>query len=118
MLQAMNTGHEGSMTTIHANTPRDALARLETMIMMAGFEMPLKPMRTQISSAINLIVQASRLQGGPRKITCITEVLGMEQDTVITQDIYKYQKDGINEMGDGVRQVRRDGSPAELHVAA
>ena len=89
MLQAMNTGHEGSLTTIHANTPRDAIARLETMIMMAGFELPLKAMRAQIASAVDLIVQASRLQGGPRKITYITEVVGMEQDTVVMQDIYQ-----------------------------
>jgi len=99
MLQAMNTGHEGSMTTLHANTPRDALARLETMIMMAGFELPLKAMRTQIASAIDLIVQASRLQGGPRKITCITEVVGMEQDTVVMQDIYRFDKVGVDELG-------------------
>jgi pilus assembly protein CpaF len=99
MLQAMNTGHEGSMTTIHANTPRDALSRLETMIMMSGFELPLKAMRTQVASAVDLIVQASRLQGGPRKITYITEVVGMEQDTVILQDIYRYHQEGIDEVG-------------------
>ncbi len=99
MLQAMNTGHEGSMTTLHANTPRDALARMETMIMMAGFELPLKAMRTQIASAVDLIVQASRLQGGPRKITYISEVIGMEQDTVVMQDIYKYEKEGVDENG-------------------
>ena len=99
MLQAMNTGHEGSMTTLHANTPRDAMARLETMIMMAGFELPLKAMRTQIASAVDLIVQANRLQGGPRKITHIAEVVGMEQDTVVMQDIYKYEKAGIDENG-------------------
>ncbi len=99
MLQAMNTGHEGSMTTLHANTPRDALARLETMIMMAGFELPLKAMRTQIASAIDLVVQASRLQGGSRKVTCITEIVGMEQDTVVMQDIYRYDKDGVDESG-------------------
>ena len=99
MLQAMNTGHEGSMTTLHANTPRDALARLETMIMMAGFELPLKAMRTQIASAIDLIVQASRLQGGTRKITAISEVVGMEQDTVVMQDIYRYDKEGVDEHG-------------------
>ncbi len=97
MLQAMNTGHEGSMTTLHANTPRDGIARLETMIMMAGFDLPLKAMRTQIASAVDLIVQASRLQGGPRKITHITEVVGMEQDTVVMQDIYLYQQEGLNE---------------------
>ena len=99
MLQAMNTGHEGSMTTLHANTPRDAIARLETMIMMAGFELPLKAMRTQIASAIDLIVQSSRLQGGPRKITYITEVVGMEQDTVTMQDIYRFDKEGVDEVG-------------------
>ena len=99
MLQAMNTGHEGSMTTIHANTPRDALSRLETLIMMSGFELPLKAMRTQVASAVNLIVQSSRLQGGPRKITYITEICGMEQDTIVMQDIYRYVQDGIDEMG-------------------
>lgn len=99
MLQAMNTGHEGSMTTLHANTPRDAVARLETMIMMAGFELPLKAMRSQIASAIDLIVQANRLQGGPRKITAITEVVGMEQDMVSMQEIYRFDQDGVDENG-------------------
>ncbi len=99
MLQAMNTGHEGSLTTIHANSPRDAIARLETMILMAGFELPLKAMRTQIASAVDLIVQASRLQGGPRKITYITELVGMEQDTVVMQDIYRFIKEGLDEHG-------------------
>ena len=97
MLQAMNTGHEGSMTTLHANSPRDALSRLETMIMMAGFELPLKAMRTQIASAIDLVVQVSRLQGGARKVTCITEIVGMEQDTVVMQDVYRYDKEGVDE---------------------
>ncbi len=99
MLQAMNTGHEGSLTTIHANTPRDGVARMETMITMAGFELPLKALRQQIASAVDLIVQANRLQGGPRKITHITEVLGMEQDTIVMQDIYHYVKEGIDENG-------------------
>jgi pilus assembly protein CpaF len=99
MLQAMNTGHDGSLTTLHANTPRDALARLETMIMMSGFEMPIRAMRQQISSAVDLIIQASRLQGGPRRVTYITEVVGMEQDTVVLQDIYQYQQEGIDENG-------------------
>jgi len=99
MLQAMNTGHEGSLTTLHANTPRDAIARLETMIMMSGFELPLKAMRAQIAAAVDLVVQSARLQGGPRKITHITEVVGMEQDTVVMQDIYLYQQEGVNEHG-------------------
>ena len=99
MLQAMNTGHEGSMTTLHANTPRDAIARLETMIMMSGFDLPLKAMRTQIASAIDLLVQTNRLQGGCRKITHITEIVGMEQDTVVMQVIYKFEQDGVDENG-------------------
>ncbi len=99
MLQAMNTGHEGSMTTLHANSPRDAIARMETMIMMAGFELPLKALRTQIASAVDLIVQANRLQGGPRKITHISEVVGMEQDTIVMQEIYTFEQDGMDEGG-------------------
>ena len=99
MLQAMNTGHEGSLTTTHANTPRDCIARMETMIMMAGFELPIKAMRTQISSAVDLIIQANRLQGGPRKVTRITEVCGMENDTIVMQDIFKFNKTGVDENG-------------------
>ena len=99
MLQAMNTGHEGSLTTTHANTPRDCIARMETMIMMAGFDLPLKAMRTQIASAVDLIIQANRLQGGVRKVTRITEVCGMENDTIVMQDIFKFDKTGIDENG-------------------
>lgn len=102
MLQAMNTGHEGSLTTCHANTPRDAIARLETMIMMAGFEMPTRAMRQQISSAVDMIVQVNRLSGGPRKVTAITEILGMEQDTIIMQDVFKYVQEGVDENGRAV----------------
>ena len=97
MLQAMNTGHEGSMTTIHANTPRDAVSRLETMISMGGFEIPLKALRQQFAAAVDLIIQVQRLQGGPRKMTHVTEVVGMEQDTVVMQDIFLFQQDGIDE---------------------
>src|SRR6202163_2886770 len=99
MLQAMNTGHAGSMTTLHANTPRDAQARLETMIMMAGMELPMKAMRQQIASAVDVIIQANRLQGGPRKVTSITEVMNMEQDMIIMQDIFKYKQVGIDQNG-------------------
>lgn len=99
MLQAMNTGHEGSLTTIHANAPRDAVARMETMIMMGGIELPIKALRQQFASAVHLIIQSNRLQGGPRKITHITEVLNMEQDTVIMQDIFLFVQDGIDENG-------------------
>src|SRR4029453_14690540 len=99
MLQAMNTAHDGSLTTIHANTPRDGLARLETMILMSGFELPMKAMRQQNSSAVNGMIQANRLQGGIRRITSITEVVGMEQDTIVMQDIYRYVQEGIDETG-------------------
>ncbi|MGE0607543.1 MAG: CpaF family protein [Pirellulales bacterium] len=109
MLQAMNTGHEGSMTTLHANTPRDAIARIETMITMSGFELPLKAMRQQIASAVDLIIQANRLQGGPRKITHITEVVGMEQDTIVMQDIYHYKQLGINESGRAIGRFEATG---------
>ncbi|WP_339727330.1 CpaF family protein [uncultured Gimesia sp.] len=99
MLQAMNTGHEGSLTTIHANSPRDAVSRLETMITMGGVELPLKALRQQFASAVDLIIQVNRLQGGPRKVTHITEVLNMEQDTVIMQDIFLFVQDGIDADG-------------------
>lgn len=99
MLQAMNTGHDGSLTTIHANTPRDGIARLETMIMMTGFDMPIKAMRQQIASAVQLIVQVTRLQGGSRRVTHITEIVGMEQDTVVMQDIYRFIQEGLDEDG-------------------
>src|SRR3954468_8901437 len=109
MLQAMNTGHDGSLTTCHANTPRDAIARLETMIMMAGFEMPTKAMRQQIANAVNLIVQSNRLQGGPRKVTHITEVVGMEQDTIVMQDIFKFIQEGVDEKGRAVGHFEATG---------
>jgi pilus assembly protein CpaF len=97
MLQAMNTGHGGSLATLHANTPREGLTRLETMIMMGGFELPVKAMRQQISSAIDLIIQANRLQGGPRKITSITEVMNMEQDVIIMQEVFRFRQLGIDQ---------------------
>ena len=99
MLQAMNTGHEGSLTTVHANNPRDAVSRIETMVTMGGTELPLKAIRHQFCSAVDLIIQANRLQGGPRKVTHITEVLNMEQDTVIMQDIFLFVQEGIDENG-------------------
>ncbi|MCX7699649.1 MAG: CpaF family protein [Gemmataceae bacterium] len=109
MLQAMNTGHAGSMTTLHANSVRDALARLETMIMMAGFELPVKAMRTQIASAVDLIIQANRLQGGPRRITSITEVMNMEQDVIIMQEIFRYRQLGIDQNGRAYGQFEATG---------
>ncbi|WP_108861718.1 CpaF family protein [Ruegeria sp. Alg231-54] len=95
MLQAMNTGHDGSMTTIHANSARDGISRLENMIAMAGIEMPIKAVRSQVSSAVNLIVQASRLQDGSRRMTSITEITGMEGDVISMQEIFKFQRVGL-----------------------
>lgn len=94
MLQAMNTGHDGSLTTTHANSPRDTLSRLETMVLMAGMELPLKAIREQISSAINIIVQQARLPDGSRKIVNITEIIGMESDIISMQDIFVYKTKG------------------------
>jgi pilus assembly protein CpaF len=99
MLQAMNTGHDGSMTTVHSNSPRDAIARLETLVMMAGFELPVKAIRQQIAGAVDIIIQANRLQGGPRRVLNITEVQGLEQDTVVLQDIYRFVQEGVDENG-------------------
>ena len=109
MLQAMNTGHAGSMTTLHANTPRDAQARLETMIMMAGMELPMKAMRQQIASAVDLIIQANRLQGGPRKVTSVVEVMNMEQDMIIMQDIFRFKQLGIDQNGRAYGQFEATG---------
>jgi pilus assembly protein CpaF len=95
MLQAMNTGHDGSMTTIHANSARDGVSRLENMIAMAGIEMPIKAVRSQISSAVNLIVQASRLQDGSRRMVSITEITGMEGDVISMQEVFRYQRVGL-----------------------
>ena len=99
MLQAMNTGPDGSLTTAHANNPRDALSRLETMVLMAGFEMPIRAIREQVSSAIELILQQSRLKDGSRKITYITEVQHMEGDVITTQDLFRFEQTGMDENG-------------------
>ncbi len=99
MLQAMNTGHDGSMTTIHANSPRDCLSRLETLVLMAGVDLPLNTVRKQIASAIHMIVQAARLRDGSRKTIYVTEIIGMEGDTVTMQDIYKFYDEGDTEDG-------------------
>ena len=99
MLQAMNTGHEGSMTTVHANSPRDALSRLETMIMMAGMELPSKAIRQQIASAIHIIVQLSRMRDGSRKVTSVSEITGMEGDMITMQDIFVFRQTGFDDKG-------------------
>ena len=97
MLQAMNTGHDGSLTTIHANTARDALSRIETMVLMAGFDLPIRAIREQVSSAINVIVQTARLRDGSRKVTAVSEIVGMEGDIITMHDIVRFQAHGIDE---------------------
>ena len=99
MLQAMNTGHDGSLTTIHANTPRDCVRRLETMVLMAGFDMPVRAIREQISSAVDVVVQTSRMRDGSRKVTSITEVVGMEGEVITMQEIVRFQSRGLDKEG-------------------
>ena len=99
MLQAMNTGHDGSLTTAHANSPRDLISRMETMVLMSGIEMPVRAIREQIASAVDIIVHQARMRDGSRKIVSITEVVGMEGDIITLQDIYTYQLDGIDSVG-------------------
>ena len=91
MLQAMNTGHDGSLTTVHANAPRDALARIETMVLMAGYDLPLRAIRQQVASALDLIVHLERLEDGSRRVTAITEVQRMESDVITLQEIFSFR---------------------------
>ena len=109
MLQAMNTGHDGSLTTGHANTPRDMIARLETMVMMAGMDLPVRAIREQISGAVNIIVQQTRLKDGSRKVVAVTEVQGMEGDTVVLQDIFIFEQQGLDEKGKIIGRVKPTG---------
>jgi pilus assembly protein CpaF len=109
MLQAMNTGHDGSLTTLHANTPRDAISRLETMSMMAGIELPVKVIREQVASAVDLIVQQTRLRDGTRKVTQVTELAGMEGDTVVLTDIFKFEQTGITQEGKVLGELKPTG---------
>jgi pilus assembly protein CpaF len=109
MLQAMNTGHDGSLTTVHANTPRDAISRIETLVLMAGMDLPLKVVRQQISSAVDLIVQQTRLKDGQRKVTAVTEVAGMEGDIIVLTDIFKFAPTGVSEDGKVQGEVHATG---------
>jgi len=109
MLQAMNTGHDGSLTTLHANSPRDALSRMETMVLMSGMDLPLKVVRQQISSAVDLIIQQTRLKDGSRKVTAITEVVGMEGEIVVLTDIFKFEQAGIGEHGKIIGELKATG---------
>jgi len=109
MLQAMNTGHDGSMTTLHSNSPRDAIYRMETMTLMSELDLPIKVIRAQIASAIDLIIHLSRLKGGNRTITYITEISGMEADTVVMSDIFKFEQTGIDRTGAVMGELRPTG---------
>ncbi len=109
LLQAMNTGHDGSMGTLHANTPREALTRMENMIGMAGINLPSKAVRTQIASAVNLIVQISRMRDGVRRVTHVTEIVGMEGDVIITQDLFTFEFQGEDEHGKLIGEFKSSG---------
>lgn len=109
MLQAMNTGHDGSLTTLHANTPRDATSRLETMCLMSGMDLPVKVIREQIAAAIDLVVQQARLKDGSRKVTSITEISGMEGDTITMTEIFKFQQTGVQQDGSIIGELRATG---------
>ncbi|PVV21247.1 MAG: hypothetical protein B6D79_13990 [gamma proteobacterium symbiont of Ctena orbiculata] len=109
MLQAMNTGHDGSLTTAHANSPRDALSRLEVMVLMAGMDLPVTAIREQVASAVNIIVQQTRYSCGSRKITKITEVTGIEGSTIQLQDIFEYKQRGVDEKGKVVGEFKATG---------
>jgi len=115
MLQAMNTGHDGSLTTLHANTPRDALSRLEVMTLMTGIELPIQAIREQIASAVSLIVQQSRFPCGARKITYITEVVGMEAGIIQLQDIFRFQRSGLDDNNKVVGEMRPTGNLPEFY---
>jgi pilus assembly protein CpaF len=109
MLQAMNTGHDGSMTTLHANTPRDAIRRMETMVMMAGYDLPQRAIREQIASAVHVLIQASRLSDGSRRVMNITEIVGMEGEVILMQDIFKFQQRGLDENGKVIGELKYTG---------
>jgi pilus assembly protein CpaF len=109
MLQAMNTGHDGSLTTVHANTPRDALSRVENMVLMANLDLPVRAIRDQIASAIHLVIQLSRLSDGSRRITHCTEVVGMEQDVITMHDIFVFEQRGVDENGKVIGEITPSG---------
>lgn len=109
MLQAMNTGHDGSMSTAHSNSPRDTLSRLETMVLMAGMDLPLRAIRQQIAAAVDVIVHIERMRDGSRRLVYCTEVLGMEGETILTQDIFRFEEEGVDEKGKIIGQLRTTG---------
>ena len=110
MLQAMNTGHDGSLTTVHANSPRDVISRLETMVMMSGMELPSKAIREQIASAVDIIIHESRLSDGSRKVVAITEVTGLEGSQIVMQDIFAFNQTGVGENGKVLGEFKPTGA--------
>jgi pilus assembly protein CpaF len=116
MLQAMNTGHDGSLTTLHANTPRDALSRIETMVLMAGYDLPVRAIRQQVASALDMIIHLERLQDGSRRVTAITEVQRMESDVITLQDIFEFKIEGVSSTGRVKGELRPTGlRPSFVH---
>jgi pilus assembly protein CpaF len=109
MLQAMNTGHDGSLTTLHSNSPRDALNRLETMVAMANLNLPERAVRQQVASAIHVVIQLARFSDGRRRLTCLSEIVGMEGDVITMQDVFRFEQEGIGETGDVIGQLRPTG---------
>ena len=109
MLQALNTGHDGSLSTVHANSPRDALARVETMVLMAGFDLPLRAIRQQITSALDLIIQLERMHDGSRKVIAITEVQRMESDVITLQELFTYEVDAVGNGHTAVGSLKGSG---------
>jgi pilus assembly protein CpaF len=110
MLQAMNTGHDGSLTTVHANSPRDVISRLETMVLMSGMELPSRAIREQIASAVDIIIHESRLSDGSRKVTSITEVTGLEGNQIVMQEIFAFKQTGVDANGKIVGEMKPTGS--------
>ena len=109
MLQAMNTGHDGSLTTIHANSPRDSLARLETMIQMTGMRLSDRAMRQQVASAVNVVIQVARLTDGTRRVTSISEITGMEGETITMQEIFQFERTGLDSAGKVLGRFKANG---------
>ena len=109
MLQAMNTGHDGSLTTVHANTPRDALGRIENMVSMTGINFPIKALRAQIAAAINVVIQISRLEDGTRKVASIQEINGMEGDIITMSELFKFERSGVDSDGKVAGRIRATG---------
>jgi pilus assembly protein CpaF len=129
MLQAMNTGHDGSMTTLHANSPRDALSRMETLVLMAGMDLPVRAIREQIASAVNIILQQTRFSDGSRKVTSISEVTGIDSEQIQVQEIFYFKQDGYDANGKVIgrhvptgyiprfyEQLRQRGLPTDLTI--